>query len=74
MIAQLGARISKRKCYIIYFYVVEVEGVVQYFFLEFCFTYYTIIHIIYIFFLFKHKLHFCDFIFYNDFIKFHRIS
>ena len=28
----------------------------------------------YIFFLFKHKLHFCDFVFYNDFIRFHFIK
>ena len=30
--------------------------------------------VLYIFFLFKHKLYFCDFIFYDDFIRFHRIS
>ena len=43
----------------------------QYVFLEFCFTYYTVYYTITciyvcIFFLFKHKLHFCDFLFYND--------
>ena len=40
-----------------------------FFFLEFCFTYYTVIYVCIIyFFCVSIKLHFCDFIFYKDFI------
>ena len=53
----------------------SVRGCAIFFFIEFCFNYYTVIYICILhFFLFKHKLHFCYFIFYNDFIRFHRIS
>ena len=52
----------------------KCKGAVQNFFLEFCFTYYNVIIYLYFFFLFEHKLHFCDLIFSNDFIRFHRIA
>ena len=75
-IAQLGARISKENGMFYFFFLCgrSVRGCAIFVFRILFYILYCYIYLYFIFWLFKHKLHFCDFVFYNDFIRFHRIS